>query len=111
MRPRRGRPHSCDGSGHTRRDTRTRSLPPSGWGAPGRGGSAERPRRRQPRPGTPGRATVTTFYRLFWGGVFGLMERRPRFKVHQIAEALTTSAGPRSTAARALEPDSRTVAN
>ena len=45
MRPRRGRPHFCAGSGHSRRDTRTRSLPPSGWGALGRGGSAERPRR------------------------------------------------------------------
>ena len=39
------------------------------------------------------------------------MERGPRFKVHQIAEALTRSADPRSTAARALEPDSRTVSN
>ena len=50
----RGRPLSGPGERHTLRDTGTRCLPPSGWGTPG-GGSAGRPRRRQPSPGTSGR--------------------------------------------------------
>ena len=65
MRPCRGRPPSGPGAARTRRDPGARSLPPSGWLTLGRGGGAGRPRRRQPRPGTTGSATVRRSFPFF----------------------------------------------
>ena len=63
--PCRGRPPSGPGARHTLRDTGSRCLPPSGWGALRRGGNAGRPRRRQPRPAIPGGATIRRSYPFF----------------------------------------------
>ena len=98
----RGRPPFGPGEGHTLRDTGTRCLAPSGWGTSG-GGSAGRPRRRQPSPGTAGNVAKPVLS-LFWGAIIGKMERGPRIKVHQVAEALTMSAGLSGVATRRRNP-------